>query len=252
MCGGGGGGDGGAAEREAARLRKQNEAIARVNKLFGIYTEAPKPRREDFVTTQGPGGRGRRFDEAAYQRAMQEWEARNASAREAAGSNAEARTALYDRLKGDVRDYYLNDLNRQRTDTERTARFGLARRGVIGGSSELDVADRILEEYNRGVLDIGNRADQAAVRARAADERARLDLISRIRSGMQAGNALASATNALQNNLEDAKANAMAQSLGQVFSDYGYYLAERAKERGYRRGQGSTFYANPASYYGRG
>jgi len=88
------------------------------------------------------------------------------------------------------------------------------------------------------------------VRARTADERARLDLISRIRTGMQAGNALASATNALQNNLEDAKANA--QSLGQVFSDYGYYLAERAKERGYRRGQGGTFYANPASYYGRG
>ena len=251
MCGGGGG-DGGAAEREAARQRKQNEAIARVNKLFGIYTQTPKPRREDFMRPRF-GNRGVKFDEEGYQKALQAWEAENAMAMEASGNYADSRSALYDRIREDVRDYYMRDLNQQRDDTERTARFGLARRGVIGGSSELDVADRILEEYNRGVLNIGNRADQAALRARAADEKARLDLISRIRAGMQAGNAIASATNALENNLDDARASATAQSLGQVFSDYGYYLTERAKERGYRRGQGQggTFYANPGSYYGR-
>ncbi len=250
MCGGGGG-DGGAAAREAERQRKQNEAIARVNRLFGVYTETPKPREEDFYYTDNTGDGGRVFDKAAYDRALQAWEAENARLRAAADENAQARTQLYDRTRQDVRDYYMNDLNRQRQDTERQARFGLARRGVIGGSSELDVGDNILEQYNRGVLDIGNRADAAATRLRTADEQARLDLISRIRSGMSAGNAVQSATTTLQNNLEAARSNAMADALGQVFSDYGYYVTEQARNRGYRRGRGGTFYANPRSYYGR-
>ncbi len=248
MCGGGGGGDGGAAEREAARQRKQNEAIARVNRMFGVYTEKPRPSKEDFTTV---GYRGtRRFDEEGYRRALQAWEAENARARSAAEENAQARERLYAQARDDVRDYFMNDLNRQRTDTERTARFGLARRGVIGGSSELDVADNILEQYNRAVLDIGNRADATATRLRAADEQARLDLISRIRGGMSADNAIQSAMSTLQTNIDSARENAMAQALGQVFSDYGFYTTQKAKERGYARGADGTFYGNPRSYYG--
>jgi len=253
MCGGGGG-DGGAAEREDRRQRKQNTAISKVNRLFGVKSEsAPKPQESDYRTryNRKSGYEYGPVDQAAYQKALSEWQAAEASNQQETAANKTAREALYTKAKGDVTDYFTNDLDQQRTDAERNARFNLARRGVTGGSSDLDVMGSQLKDYNKAVLKIGNRADATGSQLRSADEQSRLNLISRVGAGMSGNAAIQTANQAMQNNLSNANANALAQSLGRVFSDYGLVVQQQAQNNGAAKGYfGSTYLGNPGGYSG--
>lgn len=242
MCGGGGGGDGGASAREAERQKKQNAAIDRVNRLFGIYDDGfnqGKPNRDDY-----------QFDEQGYNAALADWEKQRAEAKTRAEENKTTREATYSKLRDDTFSYYMNDLMKQRGDAERGAKFSLSRRGLRGGSVQNDTYADIGERADRATLDIGNRADAAATKLRASDEQARLDLISRIQAGMSGDAAIQSATQQMQNAAKDIGFNAQSNALGQVFKDYGTYITEDARARGRARGYGMNFRSNPGSYYG--
>lgn len=253
MCfGGGGGGDGGAAEREAARQRQIEESIRQLNINFGI-NELQAPDRANFTTQDrygddgyyAPGG----FDDAAYQQALSDYQ-NNANR---ADANRQARDALYDDTRTGVNQYYTDQLNTQRDVAGRQAKFGLARRGVRGGSSDLDTQSDMLRRYRDAVLDVSNRADSAATRLRSTDEQTRLGLIDRINSGMSGSGAITSAIEQLRTNADDVRANSTANTLGDVFQGYAAYnqgeAANRGRERGYRDYY-STYY-NPSSYSGR-
>lgn len=253
MClGGGGGGDGGAAEREAARQRQIEEAIRGLNVQFGV-NDYKEPDRNEFMmpgTTNEDGGQVPGvFDETAYNQALQGYQDNVARA----GTNRQSRDALYGQTRSAVNDYYLDQLNQQRDTAGRQTKFSLARRGVRGGSSDLDVQGDMLRRYNEAVLNISNRADAAGTTLRSQDEQTRLGLIDRVNAGMSGSGAVGSAIEQLQTNADDVRANANAQSLGEVFGGYANYNQGEAAQRGRERAYGDYYgtYYNPRSYSGR-
>jgi len=255
MClGGNNGGDGGAAEREEKRQKKQQEAIARVNNLFGIYSDVNRPDEKDFYRTvidRNNDNEWQELDRDAYNNAIALHEQSQSTNQESALENKSAREALYETTGNDVKNYYQNDLNLQKDIAGRQKRFAIARRGVGGGSSELDLSQRILDEYNKSSLNIANRGNSAAQQARASDEQARLNIIDRIRTGLGTEGAVQSATNALQNNITDARVNNQNDTLGQAFSNYAYFNDARNSQPrvDYNRQANGTYY-QPKSYSG--
>lgn len=175
------------ARRERARTRREEArrtaGIARVNELFGT-----------------PGSNG--MTSPAAQR------------------NANMRKELMDRLFSDVLGYHKNDIQRTGDISARNLKFNLARTGNLGGSVDVDKNAELANVRTRALLDATNRAEGARLNAGQADEQTRMDLIRQISSGLDANIALDAGGRALQQNLQDAKFNAQASSLGDAFASF--------------------------------
>lgn len=254
---GGGGGDGGAQQREEQRQREQDDATRRVNALFGIYEPgSPQPTPGDF-TKDMPADDGQTTtiaDVDAYNQALAEWQAQDGGLQQTASGAKTARDALYKDTRQSVFDALMSKVNEQGADATDQVTINLARRGLTGGGADVAAHSRLDRERASAVLDIGNRADSAASNLKTADETARLQLIDRIHGGMSADQAITSANIAQANAAENAKNEALAQSLGQIFSTYAGYNNDRNTQDGYQSGFNrpfGTWNANPTSYYGR-
>lgn len=260
---GGGGGDGGAQQREEQRQYEQEEAIRRVNALFGIddgpRTGPPgqQPNINDFyvTTTADDGTSSSAVDMDAYGQAMEQWQgpAQDPAAITAA---AASRNALYDDTKKSVFDTLMQQLNEQGEEANHQVVNSLARRGLTGGGADVAARSKLSRERDNAVLQIGNRADAAASNLKSSDETARLQLIDRIRGGMSADQAITSANIAQANAAESAQNEALANSLGQIFSTYASYNNNQNVREGYEDGLRrpppfGTWNPNPSSYYGR-
>lgn len=256
MCGSSGGG-GSAQKREDARQQEQQEAIRRVNRMFGMYEETARPNQADYQQTQtdSDGNQYTTPDVEAFNQAMAEWQTQQGAYQGEAAQAKTAREGLYDDTKKSVFDAFMDRVNQQYGDAERQARFSLARKGQLGSSSEVDTRSRLKREMDAATINIGNRADIAAGNLRSDDEAARLGVIERIRGGMSADQAITSAQIAQKNAADAAKDNALAQALGQVFSNYADYNNRQNYDQGYRQGGGGSPYGTwnptPGSYQGR-
>ncbi len=129
------------------------------------------------------------------------------------------REQLYSTVGTDTRNYFSNQLEEDRAAARRALDFQKARMGVAGSSQGIDMDNEFQKRYDRGLLDIGNRADTAASGMRTSDEQARLGLISKITAGLDQGSAVNSALSQLQTNSENARNQAMAGRMANVFSD---------------------------------
>lgn len=265
MCGGGGGGgDGGAAEREAERQKEQDEAIDRINTLFGMGgdVELTAPSRENTKyqtmpsfgrgTNSDIGAVGMVFNETKYQ---QDLDAYNAAVkqRDDARANRTSLDDMYSGIGNDVSDYLTDDLNDQYETAERSGRFATARRGVRGGSSELDLIDNQQESFDKGVLEVSNRADGASNAMRSSDAKTRLDMTQRILSGMSGDAAFASAQQSMMDNSDEIRRQSLAQSLDNVFGDVSFANQQDAVRRGTQRANdyyGTYYPSSNKSYYG--
>lgn len=262
MCSSGGGGDGGAAEREDNRQREQDAAIGRVNSLFGIssdenQTAMPDRNDERFYSVSRPEGSPtwipaeRTFNQELYDQAV-------ADAQNSTTGNAEAiinKAALDEMYKGvgtDVSSYLTHNLDEQHTDAQRNGRFNVARRGVRGGSSELDMQGNLKETYDKSIIDINNRALDAENNLRSADSSTRLNMIQRVLSGMSGDAAITSAQQSMKDNLASAKSSSLAQSLDNVFGGFSYINDAEAQRRGVTRANDyyGTYYPTTKSYSG--
>lgn len=133
-----------------------------------------------------------------------------------------------------MRTFRMQDLDRQKAETDRQLRFALARGGLIGGSTQLDQQKAFGEQYARGVLDIERGAQGAGAELRAADQDARGRLISLATQGLDATTAAQQAAAAMRSNLEAGRATSMAQGLGDVFSRFNKFY-EQSREAAERR-----------------
>lgn len=117
-----------------------------------------------------------------------------------------------------TREFYGQDLGRQKTQSDRELKFALTRNGVMGGSTQVDQQRRLGEDYQRGLLDVDRRARGAGAELQAADQDARARLIQLATSGLDATTAARQASESMRVGLESAKASATASGLGDVFT----------------------------------
>lgn len=177
-----GGADAAMAQAEAAQ-RARYQSMDRINALYGV---------ESQLSGQSNAS------EAARNRALRE--------------------QVYGRLGEGLRGYLTQDLNTQQQGAQRDLLFGLARRGLWGGSVAVDSQNRLLGQYERGLMDIENQRTQAIQRARAADEQSRLGFLQQLNAGVDSQSALTAANNTLMQNLRDAERTGYANQLGSWFS----------------------------------
>lgn len=143
-----------------------------------------------------------------------------------------------DDFVGATREFYLQDLNRQKGLNDRDLKFSLARSGQTGGSVAIDQNREAGEMYSRGLLDVDRRAQGAGADLRAQDEQGRMNLLAMAQSGLDATTASQQAANAMRNNLEAGKATSRAQGLGEAFGGFADIIKrsrdQAAERRGYR------------------
>ena len=136
-----------------------------------------------------------------------------------ASKAAKSRDALYNSVGTDTRNYFNSQLEEDKEDARRQLEFHKARTGLFGSSQGIDLGNKFQQNYDRGLLDIANRADSAAAGMKSSDEQARLGLISKIVSGVDQGSAVSSALSQLQSNSESAINQAMTGRMANVFAD---------------------------------
>lgn len=134
-----------------------------------------------------------------------------------------------------VRTRALDDLNRQQTDATRELKFALARGGLSGGSVSVDQNRRLGDEYNRGLINVENRAQGAGSRLEAADQDQRSRLIQLATSGLDATTAAQQSAAALRSNLGSASADAYGQQLGDQFTGVSGFIKARRDESNRRQ-----------------
>lgn len=245
MCGGNKGGDGGAAQRKAAEDERQSGAISSLNRIFGMGS-ATAPDKANYTKPRaGAGGflapffdGVPEFDQAGFDAAQSEFDASN--------GKPNAREGLYSKIAADSKALQLDDLGRDRGLAERDVGFDLARRGLSGGSREIDTSREIGDQFNRGVLTADNNSQGVANDARMSDEKTRINLINSIRSGMSDSDATSAAFNSMQNNANQAANNAKTQNIGGFFdairgsaNQYQQADAQQKAFEKYRTGGGS-------------
>lgn len=129
------------------------------------------------------------------------------------------RNQMYSTIRDDTNQYFAKQLEEDRAAAARELGFMKARAGQTGSSPAIDLDTEFNRRYDRGLLDIANRAQSAETGMRSADEQARLGLIGRIQSGMDQGSATSSALSQLQSNLDLARQNAIYGRMANVFAD---------------------------------
>lgn len=129
------------------------------------------------------------------------------------------RQAMYDSTKNDTRAFYAGQLEEDKAAAQRQLEFQKARQGIIGSSQANDLDAEFQKRYDRGLLDIANRSENAATQFRTADEQARLGLIAKVVAGLDQGTAAQNAMSTLQTNANAAKESYQSQRMGNVFAD---------------------------------
>lgn len=144
---------------------------------------------------------------------------------------------------GAMRQYFGDDLTRQKRTNDQQLKFSLARNGQIGGSTQIDQQRKFGENYSRGLLDVERRAQGAGADLESADQDARANLISLATSGLDATTAAQQAAAAMRTSLQAGKSTAMAQGLGDVFGDFKDFYA-KSQESKVRRDADKNAYNN--------
>lgn len=195
------------------------------------------------------GGSNKAADEA--NRAEQERQSsiqRTQSAINAVFDGAGRESEIQDFIDA-TRDFYTQDLNRQKADTDRQLRFALARGGLTGGSTQIDQQRRFADDYARGLLQVEQKAQGAGTNVRAADQDARARLITLATSGLDATTGAQQAAASMRNSIDANRANDYAGGLSNAFSGLQGFI-DKSRESAERRraniDSGFSWYGRPA------
>lgn len=119
-----------------------------------------------------------------------------------------------DRITEALRGYHTDQLGRRFTDSSRELKFNLARRGLYGGSVDVDQNARLREDRDMGGTRIDEAVRRAATNLEGERENQRLSAHQLINSG-----AGSSAVTAAQRGMQGALANAANAQKEQLFND---------------------------------
>lgn len=115
-----------------------------------------------------------------------------------------------------LRDRNQASLGDQKTILDRNTRFRTARRGVTGGSSDIDAKRRNQKSFIQALIGAEDRAQGAVGQLRQSDENTRQRLIDMVFGGSDATTATQRASQALQGNIQQAQGNFIPQALSDI------------------------------------
>lgn len=258
----GGGGDGGYSARQAQQEAEKQKARDALNLLFGVApTGGAAPTREQFTKNPGtslvPGGgfsedrlfggsgvpQGPIFDEAGYNAAMEAWNNRSAEA----NKNKSGRDALYQSIRDNAFTAGKRGFDDMRDKAARDLKFSLFAQGLNGGSVDIDEKALLGRTYDKGLLDLGAKADAAKTDFANSDEQTRLGLLQSIDAGMDQGSALSSALNQMKLNSDRSAAAAQGTALDDLFANAGLLYTKSNASRG-RQAADDYFFNQYPSY----
>lgn len=153
-----------------------------------------------------------------------------------AAANKTAREALYDQVRGDAFNAGKTSLDDTKTTATRNNKFALFAQGLNGGSQDIDENALLARTYDKGLLDLGAKADAARSALKGNDESTRVNLLSAVDNGMSEGDALTSALNQMKNGADQAEAAAKGTSLGDLFGEAGLLYTKSQAARGAQSG----------------
>lgn len=185
----------------------------------------------------GSGGAGR------AQRAAEETEARRQAQVSATTGRINAifdspqRQQQYMDLGDALMGYFRQDADRQQAVADRNLRFSLARSGLTGGTAAADAGAQQRGEYLRGLLGGSQRAQGAVADLRGQDATTRAQLIQLAQAGADATTAASQAAQGMQASVGNARANALAQGLGDIFGGTSALIQQQAQAAALRRQQ---------------
>jgi len=162
--------------------------------------------------------------------------------------NNPQRSADIDDFVNATRQYYQQDLDKQKTIADRNLKFGLAKSGLIGGSEQVDQQEQLGETYAQGQLQAEQKALGAGANLQDADEQARQRLIALATSGLDSTNAAMQSSQALQTDLQSARAGTTADALGDIFAQFNNFsknVDTAQQERQAVKASGFDIYGNP-------
>lgn len=257
---GGGGGDGGYGARQAQIEAEKQKARDSLNLLFGVSpTGGAAPTREQFTKAPGfgmtsgawggnnwQGGEqdsGPMFDEAGYNAARDAWNNRSTEAEK----NKAGRDTLYQGIRDNAFTAGKRGFDEMRDKASRDLRFSLFAQGLNGGSVDIDENSLLGRTYDKGLLDLGARADAAKTEFANADEQTRLGLLQSIDAGMDQGSALSSALTQMRLNSDRAAAAAQGTALDDLFANAGLLYTKTNAARG-RQAADDYFFNQFPSY----
>jgi hypothetical protein len=119
-----------------------------------------------------------------------------------------------------VKQRGMTDLGTQYGDQSRNLKFAMARSGLTSGSSDVDLHDRMGQDYGKGVLQVIANANQAGSNLKNADEAARSRLLTQAATGYGLTDASQNALSSMQSNLQQAQAAIAPQSFADLFSNW--------------------------------
>lgn len=155
--------------------------------------------------------------------------------------DAPERAAQRNDLLSALRSKYRTDLDRSKATADRRLRFAMARNGLTGGSAAAD-ANRVLgEEYTQGLLNAETKSQQAVADLQGQDEQSRNNLIALIQSGLDATSAAQRASSAMAINAANARTNAFADGLGDVFGGTADIYKRQEEAAARRRGEAAVY-----------
>lgn len=138
-----------------------------------------------------------------------------------------------------LRKRYSKDLGEQQKTVLRKSKFAAARRGVTGGSSEIDMKRRNAQNYLRALIGGENRAQASVAKLRMSDENSRQSLINSIYSGMDATTAANRGQGQMASNIDMAMSDFIPgalDSIGEAAADaYGYGVRNDAYSQSAQR-----------------
>lgn len=232
----GGGGDGGYADQQAAQEAKKQQARDALNLMFGTAPSgSAAPTRDQFTRivpgqwsgdSYAPGNSS--FDQAGYDAALAKFNAQGPDA----SKNKAARDALYQGIRDNAFTAGKRGFDETRDRAARDLKFALFAQGLNGGSVDIDQNATLGRTYDKGLLDLGAKADAAKTEFANSDEQTRLGLLQSIDAGMDQGSALSSALNQMKLNSDRAASTAQGTAVGDLFADAGLLYSKSNAARG--------------------
>lgn len=175
---------------------------------------------------------GQHTDYTAYNNAVAEYGKEQADAE----ANKTAREKLYDTVRSDAFDAGKTSLDDTKTTAARNNKFALFAQGLNGGSADVDENALLGRTYDKGLLDLGAKADLAKSTLQGNDETTRLGLLQSVDNGMNTSDALTSALTQMKTGADQAEANAQGTNLGDLFAQSGALYTKSNAARGAQNG----------------